>query len=116
MALNGMLAHPAYAADFPGARPIRMVVPFAPGGSSDVVGRLVGTRMATLLKQNIIVDNRAGAGGMIGANWLGQAAPRDGLTFGYLTGVAAATAQGTESLKIDATKLPFVAGFESLGV
>ena len=79
MALTGVLAHPACAAEFPGARPIRMVVPFAPGGSSDVVGRLVGTRMATLLKQNIIVDNRAGAGGMIGADIVAKAAA-DGYT------------------------------------
>lgn len=74
-----MLTLPSHAADFPGARPIRMVVPFAPGGSSDVVGRLVGTRMAATLKQNIIVDNRAGAGGMIGADIVAKAAP-DGYT------------------------------------
>ena len=67
------------AAEFPGARPIRMVVPFAPGGSSDVVGRLVGVRMAATLKQNIIVDNRAGAGGMIDADIVAKAAP-DGYT------------------------------------
>ena len=74
-----MLTLPSHAADFPGTRPIRMVVPFAPGGSSDVVGRLVGTRMAATLKQNIIVDNRAGAGGMIGADIVAKAAP-DGYT------------------------------------
>ena len=73
------LAMHTRAADFPAAKSIRMVVPFAPGGSSDVVGRLVGVRMAATLRQNIIVDNRAGAGGMIGADIVAKAAP-DGYT------------------------------------
>jgi tripartite-type tricarboxylate transporter receptor subunit TctC len=67
------------AADYPSVKPIRMVVPFAPGGSSDVVGRLIGTKMAVSLKQTIIVDNRAGAGGMIGSDIVAKAAP-DGYT------------------------------------
>src|SRR5262245_23523123 len=66
-------------ADYPGAKPIRLIVPLAPGGSSDVVGRLVGTKMAATLKQTIIIDNRAGAGGMIGSDIVAKAAP-DGYT------------------------------------
>ena len=74
-----VLAVQASGADYPDARPIRMVVPFAPGGSSDVVGRLVGTKMAATLKQTIIVDNRSGAGGMIGSDIVAKSAP-DGYT------------------------------------
>ena len=69
----------AHAADYPAAKPIRMVVPFAPGGSSDVVGRLIGTKIALSLQQTIIVDNRAGAGGTIGSDIVAKAAP-DGYT------------------------------------
>ena len=59
-----------------------MVVPFAAGGSSDVVGRLIGSKMAATLRQNIVIDNRAGAGGMIGADIVAKAAP-DGYTLLY---------------------------------
>jgi tripartite-type tricarboxylate transporter receptor subunit TctC len=61
------------------ARAVRIVVPFAAGGGTDVVARLVGTRMATALKVPVVVDNRAGAGGSIGANTVAKA-PADGTT------------------------------------
>lgn len=60
-------------------RPVRMIVPFAAGGGTDVVARLVATRMAASLKVPVIVDNRAGAGGSIGANAVARA-PADGTT------------------------------------
>jgi tripartite-type tricarboxylate transporter receptor subunit TctC len=56
-----------------------MVVPFAAGGSSDVVGRIIGTKIAASLKQSVVVDNRSGAGGAIGSDIVAKAAP-DGYT------------------------------------
>ena len=53
-------------ANFP-TRPITLVVPFAAGGSTDVVSRIVGQKMGEILGQSIVIENRAGAGGNIGA-------------------------------------------------
>ena len=60
-------------------KPIRMIVPFAPGGASDFVGRILQPRMSELLGQQIVVENRAGASGNIGMDAAAKAAP-DGYT------------------------------------
>lgn len=60
-------------------KPIRMIVPFAPGGPTDIVGRVVALRMTESLGQSVIVDNRAGAGGVVGADMVAKA-PADGYT------------------------------------
>jgi tripartite-type tricarboxylate transporter receptor subunit TctC len=65
--------------DFP-SRPVRMIVPFAPGGASDTVGRIIQPAMADLLKQQVIVDNRGGAAGNIGVELAVKASP-DGYNF-----------------------------------
>jgi tripartite-type tricarboxylate transporter receptor subunit TctC len=72
------LAAPAYAQTFP-SRPIRLVVPFAPGGAVDITGRLLAERLQPILGQPITVDNRGGAGGNLGADVVAKADP-DGHT------------------------------------
>jgi len=66
-------------------KPIRMIVPFAPGGASDFVGRILQPRLTELLGQQIVVDNRAGASGNIGMDAAAKSAP-DGYTL-YLGNV-----------------------------
>ena len=60
-------------------KPIRLIVPYAPGGSSDILARLLGQRLADSMGQPVVVDNRAGAGSMIGTA-LTAKAPADGYT------------------------------------
>jgi len=60
-------------------RPIRLIVPFAAGGNADIVGRLTAERMGEILGQTIVVENRAGAGGSLGAEQVARSAP-DGYT------------------------------------
>ena len=67
------------ASDYP-SRPVRMIVPFAPGGASDTVGRILQPAMAEALRQQVVVDNRGGASGMIGVEVAARATP-DGYNF-----------------------------------
>ncbi|MEI7537640.1 MAG: tripartite tricarboxylate transporter substrate binding protein, partial [Comamonadaceae bacterium] len=68
----------ATAQDFP-FKPIRIVVPFPPGGSADVLARTIGTRLSSALGQPVVIDNKAGAGGILGADTVAKA-PADGHT------------------------------------
>lgn len=108
------LAFPsAYAADaaqnYP-TRPIRFIMPIGPGSANDALGRLVATRMGQMLGQQIVVDNRAGAGGLVGMEVAANAAP-DGYTMAAASTAAMAIAPNLHK------KLPYdpLASFEFLG-
>ncbi|MBI3435624.1 MAG: tripartite tricarboxylate transporter substrate binding protein [Proteobacteria bacterium] len=73
-----LAAPPLAAQDYP-TRPVRLIIPFPPGGSNDVVGRLVASNLGERLGKQVIVENRAGAGGVIGTEIAANAAP-DGYT------------------------------------
>src|SRR5579862_9772914 len=68
----------AGADDYP-ARSIRLIIPFAPGGSNDVVGRIIANQLGQKLGKQVFVDNRGGAGGVVGTDLAAKAAP-DGYT------------------------------------
>jgi tripartite-type tricarboxylate transporter receptor subunit TctC len=74
-----LLARGAGAQDFP-AGPMRIVVPYPPGGSNDVLGRLIAERLGAQWQRPFVAENRPGAGGSIGAEAVARAAP-DGLTW-----------------------------------
>ncbi len=73
----------AWARPYP-SRIIRIVVPFAPGGGSDIVARLVGDRLSKRLQQTVIIENKPGAGAIIGADSVAKSAP-DGYTLLFAT-------------------------------
>lgn len=94
------LAGPASAQDGWPSRPITMIVPFPPGGSTDAIGRIVAEGLGRVLGQRVIVENRGGAGGTIGTAAIAKAAP-DGYTIGIGTASTLAINPATY------TKLPF---------
>src|SRR5438128_7765830 len=81
--LSACIAASAFAAtaDYP-SRPIRFLVPSAPGGTPDIITRVVGAELSKQMGQQIVVDNRAGANGGIGMHLLARSNP-DGYTVGY---------------------------------
>ena len=84
-------AHAAVAPDYP-TRPVRMVVPFPPGGGVDATARVLGQKLTEAWKQQVIADNRTGAGTTIGTEIVARAAP-DGYTL-LLTNNALAISSG----------------------
>ena len=89
--------HPAAAQDFP-TRPITLIVPYTPGGGNDAMARVVADKMSVALRQQIVIENRGGAGGSIATRQVARAAP-DGYTLGL---------GGTGTLAIDPTLYPNV--------
>ncbi|CAB3664006.1 Bug family tripartite tricarboxylate transporter substrate binding protein [Achromobacter kerstersii] len=74
-----MATSPARAADWPADKPIRLIVPYPAGGNSDVIGRVFARKLGDALHQSVVVENRPGAGGSIGAAFAAKAEP-DGYT------------------------------------
>lgn len=79
LAAPALLAFPATAQPWAPARPLRLVIPFPPGGTTDLVGRMVAERLSARLGQPVVVENRAGAGGNIAGDAVVRAEP-DGHT------------------------------------
>ena len=82
--ISALLPLSAAAADFP-AKPIRVVVPWPAGGSTDTLARIVGQRLTTITGQTVVVDNRGGAAGTIGVDMVAKAIP-DGYTITIVEG------------------------------
>jgi tripartite-type tricarboxylate transporter receptor subunit TctC len=89
----------AGAEDFP-SRPIKLIVPFPPGGPNDIIARVVAQKMSDLLGQTVVIDNRGGAGGVVGTDAVAKAAPD-----GYTIGVASAGAIAISASLVD--KVPY---------
>jgi tripartite-type tricarboxylate transporter receptor subunit TctC len=98
LALSGGALAASAAESYPN-RPVRMVIPYSPGGAADVPGRIVAQKMSELLGQQIVIDNRPGAGSLIGAETVARATPD-----GYTLLLTANTHYVSAALR---TKLPF---------
>ena len=97
--LSAAAASIAHAADWP-TKPVTLVVPFAPGGTTDIISREVGDKLSAALKQPVVIDNRAGAGGTLGAGLVAKAPP-DGYTL-FMATIAHTIAPGIyKSLSYD---------------
>lgn len=93
----------ADAADFPGNRPITLVVPYPPGGSNDTFARAVGMKLGTLLKTTVVIENKGGAGGSIGTMQVARAKP-DGYTLAAVSSSFTTNAAIQPSLPFDPIK------------
>ena len=82
------------------SKPLKIIVPFAPGGTTDIVARIMAAKMSPILGQPVIVENRAGAGGSIGANEIAKA-PADG----YVIGMGSVSTMGTNIVAYKNNKL-----------
>jgi tripartite-type tricarboxylate transporter receptor subunit TctC len=93
----------AAAQDFP-SRPIKLVVPFPPGGPNDIIARVIGQKMSDLLGQPVVIDNRGGAGGVVGTDAVAKSAP-DGYTIAIASaGAIAISASLADKVPYDSTK------------
>ena len=99
-----LLLWPALAAaqEFP-TRSIRLIVPFPAGGPNDIIARVIGQRMSELTKQPVVIDNRAGQGGVLGTDAVAKAAP-DGYTIAISSAGALAISPGMEKVAYDTLK------------
>jgi tripartite-type tricarboxylate transporter receptor subunit TctC len=104
--LAGLLLWPlpaaATAQDFP-SKPIKLIVPFPPGGPSDIIARVVGQRMSELTRQPVVIDNRGGQAGVLGTDAVAKSNP-DGYTIGIVSASALAISPTMEKVAYDVRK------------
>src|SRR5690242_7552018 len=103
LVIAALLASPAFAADEFPAKPIRLIVPFPPGGPNDLIARVVGQRMSDIFKQPVIIDNRGGQAGVLGTDAVAKAAP-DGYTIGIVSASAIVISPSMEKIAYDPQK------------
>jgi tripartite-type tricarboxylate transporter receptor subunit TctC len=92
----------ASAEDFP-TKPIKLIVPFPPGGPNDIIARVVGQRMSEIAHQPIVIDNRSGQAGVLGTDGVAKSAP-DGYTIGIVSASALAISPTMEKVAYDVAK------------
>jgi tripartite-type tricarboxylate transporter receptor subunit TctC len=92
----------AVAQDFP-TKPIRLIVPFPPGGPNDLIGRVVGQRMSEILKQPVVIENRSGQGGVTGTDAVAKSPP-DGYTIAITSAGALAISPSMEKVSYETLK------------
>src|SRR5215217_1009655 len=97
-----LLAFSAQAQEFP-SRPLRLIVPVAPGGGTDILGRMLAKKMSELYGQQVVVDNRPGAGTVIGSDLMAKSAP-DGYTMSLQINALAANQTLYAKLPYDTLK------------
>jgi tripartite-type tricarboxylate transporter receptor subunit TctC len=97
-----LLPTAALAQDFP-IKPIKLIVPFPPGGPNDIIARVVGQRMSELVKQPIVIDNRGGQAGVLGTDAVAKSNP-DGYTIGIVSASALAISPTMENVAYDVVK------------
>ena len=108
LAATALCATLAWSAVAPGqaawpSKPVRVIVPFAPGGSTDVIGRLLAQKLAEMWGQSVVVENRTGAGGNIGADLVAKS-PGDGYTLLFASGSIAINPQLYKNMPFDTQK------------
>jgi tripartite-type tricarboxylate transporter receptor subunit TctC len=103
LVIVALLASPAFAADEFPSKPIRLIVPFPPGGPNDLIARVVGQRMSDSFKQPVIIDNRGGQAGVLGTDAVAKAAP-DGYTIGIVSASAIVISPRMEKIAYDPQK------------
>ena len=99
-----LFLQPAIAAaeDFP-TKPIRLIVPFPPGGPNDIIARVVGLRMSEIVKQPVVIDNRGGQAGVLGTDVVAKAPP-DGYTIAITSASSLAITPSMEKIAYDPQK------------
>src|SRR5882672_6560929 len=95
----GWIALPAAAQDYP-SKPIRIIVPFGPGGGGDIVGRIFGQALQEKLGQAVVIENKPGAAGTIGNEAVARA-DKDGYTIGVMTAGQIIAGAMNKSLRYD---------------